>query len=396
MSSEDLVQRTFKYNIAIMKIFGLYPFDSWPEIYKLYSFIFYLVFTFITPALIVVLLVVRAEESIQIIRQDGFMMVELITLTMKMLPCKVNPEGTRRTMYALKQRIFNSQLPEQDWILAETVDNCRFVFLTYCTSCVFTVLCWACVPLVYEVRRFPITVWLPFDPFENTPIYFSLYIFLVLVVVNAGVDNICVDTLLAFQVYHAASQIKILKDTLAHLGERAEEQILKEGKSLSLEDKDNLKNNIIYKKICHCVDHYEAIYKFVEDLETTYSFIVFSQMIATIVVICICCLRFTVDIPFTMPFFGTATFTAAALIEIFLYCYSGTLLYEESNSVINAIYMSEWYTYDEKSKKALLTLMERAKRPIKVTAGKLLDLSLATFTAIIRRSYSLLAVLKNY
>lgn len=44
--------------------------------------------------------------------------------------------------------------------------------------------------------------------------------------------------------------------------------------------------------------------------------------------------------------------------------------------------MSEWYTYDEKSKKALLTLMERAKRPIRVTAGKLLDLSLTTFVMV--------------
>ncbi|XP_018566518.1 odorant receptor Or1-like [Anoplophora glabripennis] len=396
MFSRDLTESTFKYNIAIMKIFGLYPFDNWPKVSILYGFISYVVLTFITAVLVVVLLIVRIKDSVQILSEDGFIMVELIVLSVKILPCKLNIKGIKRTMHALKQEIFNSQLPEQDRILAETIDNCIFIFLTFCTCSVITVSLWACVPLAYEARRLPIAIWLPFDPFEDTAIYISLYIFLIYVVVNGGVENVCIDTLLAFQVYHAASQIKILKDTLAHLGERAEEQILKEDKSLSLEDKDNLKNNIIYKKICHCVDHYEAIYRFVEDLETTYSFIVFSQMIATIILICVCCLRFTVDIPFTMPFFGTATFTAAALIEIFLYCYSGMLLYEESNSIINDIYMSEWYTYDEKSKKALLTLMERAKRPIKVTAGKLLDLSLATFATIIRRSYSLLAVLKNY
>lgn len=44
--------------------------------------------------------------------------------------------------------------------------------------------------------------------------------------------------------------------------------------------------------------------------------------------------------------------------------------------------MGEWYSFDEKSKKALLILMERAKRPIKVTAGKLLDLSLGTFATV--------------
>ncbi|KAJ8943459.1 hypothetical protein NQ314_009741 [Rhamnusium bicolor] len=52
----------------------------------------------------------------------------------------------------------------------------------------------------------------------------------------------------------------------------------------------------------------------------------------------------------------------------------------KSNTVTTAIYMSEWYNFDQKSKKALIILMERAKRPMMVTAGKLLDLSLATFT----------------
>nr|CAH7768524.1 unnamed protein product [Callosobruchus chinensis] len=57
--------------------------------------------------------------------------------------------------------------------------------------------------------------------------------------------------------------------------------------------------------------------------------------------------------------------------------------------------MSKWYTYDRESKKAVLILMERAKRPIFVKAGKMLHLSLDTFSMILRNSYSLLAVLKS-
>lgn len=163
-----------------MKVFGLYPLDSWPEIYKTYCFVFYVIFTFTTPLLAITYLIEKGEHSIQAISQTGFMIVELTTLTVKVLPCKVNPEGTKRTLFTLNREIFNRHLQEQDGILAETVANCRLVFQIYCTSCVFTVLTWACAPLIYEERSFPIALWLPFDPFHNTAVYLCLYIFLII------------------------------------------------------------------------------------------------------------------------------------------------------------------------------------------------------------------------
>ncbi|XP_064212296.1 odorant receptor 85b [Tribolium castaneum] len=64
-------------------------------------------------------------------------------------------------------------------------------------------------------------------------------------------------------------------------------------------------------------------------------------------------------------------------------------------NITTSVYMGKWYKYDVKSRKALILLMERSKKPTIVTAGKILDLSLETFTNILKRSYSLLAVLKT-
>jgi hypothetical protein len=44
--------------------------------------------------------------------------------------------------------------------------------------------------------------------------------------------------------------------------------------------------------------------------------------------------------------------------------------------------MSKWYEYNSESKKALLILMERTKKTMSVSAGKVLDLSLETFTMV--------------
>lgn len=44
--------------------------------------------------------------------------------------------------------------------------------------------------------------------------------------------------------------------------------------------------------------------------------------------------------------------------------------------------MSNWYEYDVKSIKALIILMSKAKKPLALKAGHILDLSLNTFTAV--------------
>lgn len=44
--------------------------------------------------------------------------------------------------------------------------------------------------------------------------------------------------------------------------------------------------------------------------------------------------------------------------------------------------MGNWYDYDKKSKQALTILMERAKRPTILISGKLVELSLITFSMV--------------
>ena len=84
----------------------------------------------------------------------------------------------------------------------------------------------------------------------------------------------------------------------------------------------------------------------------------------------------------TFGFVSLIIYLTTMLSEIFLYCYFGSILIDESNSLTDAIYMGEWYTYDIKARRGLITLMERSKGPMVVTAGKILDLSLVTFTTV--------------
>ncbi|XP_063912011.1 odorant receptor Or1-like [Zophobas morio] len=238
------------------------------------------------------------------------------------------------------------------------------------------------IPFFEDEMRLPIDIWLPCNLKSNPRIFRLVFVVLVFGVGNCAHVNAIVDTLLSGLLCHAIHQIRILKDNLQFL----EESALKE---------EQFKNEFIYRKISKCVGHHEAILQFVANFEDLYSSAIFSQFLASIVVICITCLQMTMLEPLTFPFFSMVMFLMTMFTEIYFYCYYGTALYEESNTLTNAIYTAKWYDYDPRSKKALIILMERSKKPIVVTAGRILDLSLDTFIKILRRAYSLLAVFQN-
>lgn len=54
----------------------------------------------------------------------------------------------------------------------------------------------------------------------------------------------------------------------------------------------------------------------------------------------------------------------------------------QSSKILNAAYYCEWYTANSKFRKHLCILMERAKQPVKLTAGGFSTLTLENFTKV--------------
>ncbi|KAJ3643969.1 hypothetical protein Zmor_026648 [Zophobas morio] len=191
-------------------------------------------------------------------------------------------------------------------------------------------------------------------------------------------------------IYHAA---KILKDNLQNVCDYADEPILEKHEGSM---KNLTKQEIIIELVKKCISHHDEILKFVTEFEDCSSVVLFSQMAGTMFVICFSCLQLSKLNSVDSNFGQFAMILIVILAQIYFYCYYGATLSEQSESLIDAIYMGPWYTYDVRTQRTLLTIMERSKIPVTITAGKLVDLSLPTFTPILRRSYSLIAVMKNY
>ncbi|RZB39333.1 7tm 6 domain containing protein, partial [Asbolus verrucosus] len=247
------------------------------------------------------------------------------------------------------------------------IDECKIIChqitWLFFGFCILSQIFFATTPLFGHGRKLPVEIWLPFDAKLKMPTYVGSYIFVTIGVGNGAGSNGVIDPLIAGLACYGATQLRILQDNLQHLDEYVNAEISNQGfsEAKNVVETKYLKDKVLYKKITHCIEHHNAIFNFIQNYENVYSSVVFTQFAASILVICLCCWQLIM-----------------------------------SNNVTTAIYMSNWYDYDINSKKALMVLMERSQTPMIVTAGKILDLSLVTFTTILRRAYSLLAVLKNY
>ncbi|XP_076256117.1 odorant receptor 2a-like [Rhynchophorus ferrugineus] len=222
----------------------------------------------------------------------------------------------------------------------------------------------------------------------------------VLICQAAGICNACfgnssTDCIIAGLIYQAASQIKLIKATLRDIIKHADEYVSKFGDKLTRDELYKFKNQYIYDDICKCVKRYNLIKDFVNDIENTFSIALFWQFGASVFVICLGFVQFLFVELWTFDFFTIVSFVITMSWEVFLYCYYGSLLSNESDTLITDIYITNWLDLDLKCQKAYLIIMENGKKPIVIRAGKIIDLSLDTFATIIRRSYSVLAIISK-
>ncbi|XP_033231957.1 odorant receptor 22c-like [Belonocnema kinseyi] len=87
------------------------------------------------------------------------------------------------------------------------------------------------------------------------------------------------------------------------------------------------------------------------------------------------------------------TFLMYMLVLFYIYCYVAEELRYQSTEIVFAAYSCEWYELPSKEANNLLLLMQRAKTPSTLTAGKFCNLSLQLFNKILKTSAGYLSVL---
>lgn len=82
-------------------------------------------------------------------------------------------------------------------------------------------------------------------------------------------------------------------------------------------------------------------------------------------------------------------------LEILMPCYFGSEMISASEKLSARLFHSNWMDKPKDFKCAMKIFMENAKKPMKLTAFGIFELTLESFLKIINSAYSLFAVLKN-
>lgn len=83
------------------------------------------------------------------------------------------------------------------------------------------------------------------------------------------------------------------------------------------------------------------------------------------------------------------------VLQIYLPCYFGNEMTTASEKLSTSLYDSNWVHGSKRFRTTLLVFFENTKRPLKLSAFGVFELTLDTFLRIINSAYSLFAVLKN-
>ncbi|KAK9299134.1 hypothetical protein QLX08_007752 [Tetragonisca angustula] len=85
----------------------------------------------------------------------------------------------------------------------------------------------------------------------------------------------------------------------------------------------------------------------------------------------------------------------AMVFNIFIFCYIGEIIQEQGNRIGENVYMTEWYRLPHKISLGLVMIISRSNMVVKITAGKFIQISIATFGAVFKTSFAYLNMIRT-
>nr|AII01058.1 odorant receptor [Dendrolimus houi] len=109
----------------------------------------------------------------------------------------------------------------------------------------------------------------------------------------------------------------------------------------------------------------------------------------------LCALGFNLTTGDLARYPGNILFLSSVILQILMMSVFGENIIQESTKVGEAAFMCKWYEMDIKSKKTILTIMIRARKPQRLTAYKFSVISYGSFSKIISTSWTYFTILRT-
>ncbi|NP_001177516.1 odorant receptor 93 isoform X1 [Nasonia vitripennis] len=361
--------------------------DSRFLLYKLYTlFSIVLVYTLTISELMGAILLTQSLEDFTDI---SFLLISTISVC-----CKIASIIARRDrVIHLTEMLLEVQcIPKnvRELEITRKFDKiARFTALSCIVLAEATVVVMSTGPLFQkaENRTLPFKSWLPYDS-TTTPCTFWLsYVHQTAAIVLCATVNVANDSLICGFMTHSCSQLELLNRRLLELPRAVKLKMKKLPRRLMC--------NVEAMIVSRHVKHHVHIFKFAENINVIFTPVILVQFCMSSIVLSLSVYQLAVRSANGIQFITMVMYLTCMLVQFFMYCWFGNEVTLKSVEFGQAIYNIEWTSLQVQTSKDLMIMMIRAKRPIIMSSGALVTLSIKSFTSILKASYSTFNVLQR-
>ncbi|XP_043282235.1 odorant receptor 4-like [Venturia canescens] len=160
---------------------------------------------------------------------------------------------------------------------------------------------------------------------------------------------------------------------------------------------DDIRNtDILHHRLGFVIHSHTRVLRFTSIIETLLREICLVEVVASTLIICLLeyyCLTEWENSE-TIAIITYLVLLLSLSFNIYIFCHIGELLKEQCQKIGKAAYMMNWYRLPSKSGRALVMVLAISNYPRKLTAGRMMELSVRSFGTIIKTSVIYLNMLR--
>ncbi|XP_012284546.1 odorant receptor 13a [Orussus abietinus] len=219
---------------------------------------------------------------------------------------------------------------------------------------------------------------------SSTPVYLIVCSLQVLTVMYAALSFFTFDFFFAMMILHLCAQIAIQRAVIQNLDlghSNGEKKVNFQGILRSL------------------VTRHDHLCWFAGKVEDSFNMVSLSLLLTCSIQFCLLGYRFIETLmtgtreAIIMEGGFLAMYTSSLGLILFLFCYLGQCLHDESTGFCNSCYECEWYNLSPQDARCIIVLMIRSQCPLEITAGKFSALSFVTCAQILQTSLGYMSML---
>nr|AZQ24938.1 odorant receptor [Aphidius gifuensis] len=406
--------------ITGFRALGLLYFDDNPNkttISKLYIF-----YTFIA-ILMGVLLIMTEFIALTFSLNDPnefakatFLLLPNIVCLTKYLNIIIERKNIKKLMSYSKRDQFKPRDSVEVKILESFKYQIKVLFWTYGILVIGSLSILVISSCINDVPKklYHYNIWFPVFLTQNY-FYFMTFFYQHFTTAYYANVNVTFDTFIASLMMETQAHLQILKYRFSKINDNYEENI-------NITSTINEKIHLERKYLIDCVEYYFSIHEFARLANKTFQNSIFLQFFVSTFVVCVSTFQLFYMVPLSEDFIALISFVLCMLAEIFIYCNyadnvtsevyilnyfikSIMMIYKKTNkkklffyseNISTSIFNTNWPMLSIYNRKIFAIIMMIVQKPIIYTSRYFVTLSLNDFLRLLKLSYSLLSVLRNY